>query len=148
MQRKTPQTPESKYTLTDLFKLRVENRLSLADMEKVTGIKKATIFYRLKELAKVCPDPDMAHALDSVEPAIVSHVKHRLYASLLDEECLNNSTLNNRAYAFSQIANHERLLKGKSTANISLMSTLVSQSDNALFAKELAGNGTSKHNAS
>ena len=40
------------------------------------------------------------------------------------------------SYAFSQVANHERLVKGESTNNIGILSKLVLQADEEMFRKK------------
>ena len=59
----------------------------------------------------------------------------QLMASLLDPERLAKASLNNVAYAFTQIHQAGRLEQGKTTENIGVLSRYISQSNKELFGK-------------
>ena len=133
-----PNKPERKLDLVALYKLRVSNSLSYGELARHFGVAKSTIHAALHRLNRYVPNPESVKAFESVEATILTATKERLLASLMDEACIEKASLNNRAFAFSQVANHERLVKGQSTANIGILSKLVTQADETLFRQESA----------
>ena len=138
-----PNKTERKLDLIALYKLRVVNQLSYGDLARHFGVAKSTIHAALTRLNKLCPNPEAVKAFEGVEATVLTATKERLLASLLDEECIQKASLNNRAFAFSQVANHERLVKGHSTANVNILSKLVEEADRNLF-KEAGGRKTDR----
>jgi len=134
--RKLPNKPERKLDLVALYKLRVSNSLSYGELAQHFGVAKSTIHATLHRLNRYVADPESVKTFESVEATILTATKERLLASLMDESCIQKASLNNRAFAFSQVANHERLVKGQSTANIGILSKLVNQADQTLFKEK------------
>lgn len=127
--------PRKKLDLVAAYKLRVVNRLSYAEIAHALKCPKSSIHAALHRLNDLIPNPDQVAAFEAVEASILTSAKARLLRSVLDEECIAKASLNNRAYAFSQIASHERLVKGQSTSNIGLLSRIVVEADRDLFKK-------------
>jgi IS30 family transposase len=127
--------PHKKLDLVAAYKLRVVNRLSFAEIAKALNVPKSTVHAALHRLNDLIPDPDAVAAFEAVEANVLTSVKARLLASCLDPKVIAKASLNNRAYAFSQVANHERLVKGQSTSNIGLLAKLIVQADQGLFKK-------------
>lgn len=130
-----PDQPHKKLDLVQAYKLRVVNRLSYAEIAKALDVPKSTVHAALHRLNDLIPDPDALAAFEAVEVSVMTGAKQRLIASMLDEECIAKASLNNRAYAFSQVANHERLLKGQTTSNVGILARLIVQADESLFKK-------------
>jgi len=126
--------PRGKIDLTRAYKLRVINRLSFAEIAKALGVPKSSVHAALHRLHKVLPDPALVQAYEGVETHLLTAAKERLLRSLVDEQAISKATLNQRAFTFSQIANHERLVKGQSTKNISLLGRLIVQAEASLGA--------------
>jgi len=128
-----PNGIERRIDLVQLYKLRVSNGLSYRELAEHFGIAKSSVHAALQRLNRFVSDPQQVRAFEEVEPTVLTAAKQRLLASLLDEEAIQKASLNNRAFAFSQVANHERLVKGESTHNIGLITKLVQESDETLF---------------
>jgi hypothetical protein len=96
---------------------------------------KSSVHAALHRLKLLIPAPEEVAAYEAVEASVMSGAKQRLLASVLDEECIAKASLNNRAYAFSQVANHERLIKGQTTSNVGVLAKLIVQADQSLFKK-------------
>jgi hypothetical protein len=128
--------PHKKLDLVAAYKLRVVNRLSFAEIAKALGVPKITVHAALSRLNKLVPDPEAVRAYEEVEATIMTSAKERLLASCLDPDVIAKASLNNRAYAFSQVAHHERLIKGQSTSNIGILARLIVQADQGLFEKK------------
>ena len=131
--------PRKKFDLVQAYKLRVENRLSYTAIAKALGVPKSTVHAALHRLHALVPDPEAVAAFEAVEATILTSAKARLLASCLDSDVITKASLNNRAYAFSQVANHERLVKGKSTSNLSSLSRIIVEADHSLFKKPSDG---------
>jgi len=119
--------------VAQVWKLRVVNRLSLAEIARSLGVAKSTVHAALQRLQKLVPDPDLVKAYEEVRPTLLTAVEYRLIGSLMDEETLQKASLNNRAYAFQQVFNARRLELGESTENVSLLSKLVESAHATLF---------------
>lgn len=122
-------TAGPKIDLCQAYKLRVINRLSYKEIARTLGVAKSSVHAALRRLNHVMPDPEQVQAFEEVEPYILTGVKMKLLASLTDEECIKKASLNNRGFAFTQVANHERLVKGQSTINTSFMIKAILASD-------------------
>ena len=122
---RTADHPKKKLDLVEAYTLRVVNRLSFAQIAKALRVPKSTVHAALSRLNKLVPDPEVVKAYEEVEASILTSAKERLLASLLDEEAIQKASLNNRAFAFAQVANHERLVKGRSTSNINALAAVV-----------------------
>ena len=122
-------TAGPKIDLTQAYKLRVINHLSYKEIGRTLGVAKSSVHAALRRLNHVMPDPEQVQAFEEVESYILTGVKARMLASLTDEECIKKASLNNRAFAFTQVANHERLVKGQSTGNIGLLTKAILLSD-------------------
>jgi predicted DNA-binding protein YlxM (UPF0122 family) len=116
------------------YKLRVANRLSFAEIAQVMKVSKSTVHAALQRLHQVLPDPELVKAYEEVEPYLLTAAKERLLRSLMDETAIKKASLNNRAFSFSQVANHERLVKGRSNVNIGILAKLTVQAEAELYA--------------
>ncbi len=130
---RTPDRPRKRVSLVHAYKLRVVNRLSYAEIAKALDVPKSTVHAALSKLRKLMPDPEAVKAFEEVEASILTSAKERLLRSLLDEDAIEKASLNNRAFAFSQIATQERLTKGKTTQNIGVISRIIEQAHHELF---------------
>jgi IS30 family transposase len=128
--------PHKKLDLIQAYKMRVFNRLSFAEIAKALSVPKSTVHAALHRLNDLIPDPSQVAAYEAVEASVLTSAKARLLASCLDSDVIAKASLNNRAYAFSQVANHERLVKGQATSNIGVLAKLIVQADQGLFEKK------------
>lgn len=109
------------------WKLRVVNRLSLAEIARSLGVAKSSVHAALQRLQKLIPDPEMTKAYEEVRPTLLTAVEQKLMASLADDETLQKASLNNRAYAFQQVFNARRLETGQSTQNHAVLAKLMAE---------------------
>lgn len=123
--------------VAQVWKLRVVNRLSLAEIARSLGVAKSSVHAALERIRKLIPDPDMVKAYEEVRPTLLTAMEQKLMASLADDETLQKASLNNRAYAFQQVFNARRLETGQSTQNHAVLAKLM--------AGALQSAGRSKH---
>ena len=127
-----PRAAGPKIDLAQAYKLRVVNRLTFKEIARVLGVAKSTVHDALQRLHRVLPDPEQIRAYEEVEPYLLTAVKAKLLDSLADETAIEKASLNNRGFAFTQVANQERLTKGQATSNMKLISLII-QSDKELY---------------
>jgi predicted transcriptional regulator len=125
--------PRKKLDLVQAYKLRVENRLTFAEIAKTLGVPKSTVHAALHRLNKLVPDPETVKAFEGVQASILTSAQEQLLSSLLDPAKLEKASLNNLAYGFTQLFTAHRLLTGASTQNISVLSRLVGEANAELF---------------
>lgn len=114
------------------YRLRVLNRLSYQEIADQLGEPKSSVYKALGELVALTHDAERLEQYEEVRPALLSAVEERLIASLVDEDTIAKATLNNRAYAFQQVAMQGRLARGQSTKNIGVLGKLIIQAEETL----------------
>ena len=82
--------------------------------------------------------PDALRAFMCQKAHILNAVELRLLRSLADTDCIEKATLNNRAYAYRQVADQGRLERGLATDNIGVFARLVIQADEKLGGNPIA----------
>lgn len=130
--------------LAQIWKLRVVNRLSLAEIARTLGVAKSTVHAALQRIQTLIPDPEVTRAYEEVRPTLLTAVEQRLMASLLDEDTLEKASLNNRAYAFQQVFNARRLETGQSTQNHSLLGKLMSAAFHQVCSPKQTNDGANE----
>lgn len=112
--------------------------------------------WRVSEIAKRCKVAESSvqqalakysHLLNELQPGaleayrarrsdLLTLVERELMTSLLDPAAIAKSSLNNRAYAYTQVHTSRRLEEEKSTANSSaVLHVLIEQQHSQLFSK-------------
>jgi hypothetical protein len=137
MPRTRGQAPERSGEPIDIaqaWKLRVVNKLSFGEIAKQMGCSKSTVHAALQRLNDLVPDPHVVNAYEGVEAHLLTAGKARLLRSLMDEEAIEKASLNNRAFAFSQLFNAHRLATHQSTENVGVLGKLILQAEDNLGA--------------
>jgi len=107
------------------YRLRVLNRLSYQEIADQLGAPKGSVYKALCEMVALTHDHERLAQFEEIRPALLSAVEERLIASLVDEEAIQKASLNNRAYAFQQVAQQGRLSRGLSTENVGVLGKLI-----------------------
>ncbi len=100
--------------------------------------------YKVSESAVKCALAKYQHLLNGLQNGELEHYRKQrtelltltereLMCSLLDPDKLAKASLNNAAYAFSQIHTARRLEEGKSTENKSIISAMLDSAHGKLF---------------
>lgn len=127
-------TRHRKLDLAQVWRQRLINRLPITEIARIHGVSKQAISQACQRLDEIVPDLETLHAYREVKPALFDAVEQRLMASLVDPEAIAKASLNNRAYAFTQIHTAGRLERGQSTANVGLLSKMIEGVHEGLFA--------------
>ena len=128
-------TRSHSFDVVKAWKLRVLNKLTYAEIASHLEVPESTVYQALQRINSLIPNPEEREAFSAVKSQLLDAVEQKLVYSLVDEERLAKASLNNVAYAFTQIHTARRLEEGKSTENIGLLSKMIVQTDEALFDK-------------
>jgi len=96
-----------------------------ADIGKSLGVSRQGAQKALSKFGNLLDNPEAVNAYKMHEPDLISSAKLQVAVSLVDASKLEKASLNNAAYAFTQLNQAERLLRDQSTANISVRSEVV-----------------------
>src|SRR5688500_10418197 len=127
-----PERSDEPIDLAQAWKLRVINKLSFGEIAKQMRCSKSTVHAKLQRLNEILPDPEVVSAYEGVEAQLLTAGKARLLRSLLDENAIEKSRLNNRAYAFTQLFNAHRLATNQSTENMGILGKIILEAEEGL----------------
>jgi hypothetical protein len=116
------------------YRLRVLNHLSYSEIADQLGAPKSSVYKALTEMVALTHDHERIQQFEEIRPALLTAVEERLMASLVDEEAIQKASLNNRAYAYQQVAQQGRLSRGLSTENVGVLGKLILQAEDNLGA--------------
>ena len=131
----TPVDSPSRIDPLIAYKLRTKNKLTYQEIADQMGVSKQGIHACLARFSDLVHTQDEHEQYQQVKAQLMSTVEERLLASLMDEECLAKASLNNRAYALTAVHTALRLEEGKSSANIGIVTKIITSSDKSLFDK-------------
>ena len=80
--------------------------------------------------------PGALEAYRAKRSDLMTAVERELMCSLIDPARLAKASLNNAAYAYTQVFNSRRLEEGKSTENKSIISAMLDGAHNKLFSEK------------
>jgi hypothetical protein len=113
------------FPLNEALRLKVINGLTYRELEKMFGVDHSTIHYKLRPYVNKLGIQEQANRYAEREGQILKFVESELLIDLLDPAKRASATLNNTAYAFSQVANARRLAECKPTAIIDTRSAVL-----------------------
>ncbi len=108
-----------------IYQLRVEQGLSFKEIAKITGVTKSAIHQRWHRLLSVLPNKQEIQTYIDNKPTVLQGAELAMVGSLLDQSKIKKASLNNVAYALTQVSQLRRLEEGKSTVNIGLKTQLI-----------------------
>lgn len=114
------------------YRLRVLNRLSYQEIADQLGEPKSSVYKALAQLVALTHDHERLEQYEEIRPALLSAAEERLLASLVDEVAIEKSSLNNRAYAFTQLLSARRLERGQSTTNLAVLGKIIMEAESKL----------------
>lgn len=138
-----PRKGESKIDVLQALKLRLHNRLSYDEIAKRFGVTKTAVYHVLSEFAKITENPEIVEGYASIRGKLLTAGEFELLKEIFDPEKLKKASLNNVAYAFSQVFNANRLERGESTSNVKFQALQMKleeiRKEKALLIKEFEG---------
>lgn len=98
--------------------LRIQSKLSYEDIAKTMGVSRVAVFKQLKPLMKLMENPEATAAYRDNRAEFMDSIERTLTTQMLSKDKLKSASVNNLAYAVSQLNNIGRLERGLSTQNI------------------------------
>lgn len=109
--------------ILDAVRLRIQHKLPWAEVSKQTGVCKTTLQSQLSKLYDLL-DVDRREVYDLARPQILSSAEEMLLLDMMDVERRKKASLNNTAYAYTQVHQARRLEAGQSTSNVGLLAAI------------------------
>lgn len=131
--RKTGKEIDKPLDLQKVVSLRLHNKLTYEQIANQFGVSKQCIHQKLKPLLKMMNNPEATQAYRENRAEFLDNVERELTSHLLDPSKLKAASVNNLAYAVSQLNNIGRLERGQSTSNVQVIAGL-SDSDRSWLA--------------
>jgi len=120
---------DATFTTEEAFKLRYTNKLSYSEIGRQLGVHPGTVYKRLARFQALLNDPTAIKAYQAGEADLVDAVKLRILANMSDEARLAKAPPNHLAFAFRQLFDVGRLLRGQSTSNLGLKASVIMEAD-------------------
>lgn len=115
MQTKKRTYPEPKIDLAHAVKLRYVNKLSYDEIADCLGVHKSSVHTRLKKYEAMVLSPADQEFFDNSETNIIRNVRYKLLEAMTDSDKLKDASINNLAYAQSQLFRDESILTNRPT---------------------------------
>ena len=131
-------TYKDKVDLSRAIKMRFLNGNTFQEIGDHFGATRQAIEKLLKPFKRLMQDQGALQAYNDNYRGILKNANMVLMGGMLDPDKLADASLNNVAYAFNTIANHQRLEEGKSTNNIGVsgvVDVLLKDRDGLLAAR-------------
>ena len=110
-------------------------RSTYTEIGQYFGATRQCVAERIHTLAALVHSAQDQTEYEQAKPYLMTSLEEQLLASLADSDKLAKASLNNVAYALTQLHQMKRLEEGKSSANIGIVGKLVVSSDSTLFDK-------------
>jgi len=92
--------------------------LSYEQIATQLDVPKSTVYKQLKPFIDAIGDPGAIKAYEDNEPQLISAAKLKIFTQMVDDDVLKKASLNNLAYAHTQLNTVKRLEEGKATAHV------------------------------
>jgi predicted DNA-binding protein YlxM (UPF0122 family) len=119
----------NRINVAEAIKLRLNHNYSYQQIADHYGVSKQAVHLAIRKFAMVLDNPTSIKDFDRVRAALLTNAEAVLISQLLDSDKIKDASLNNVAYAFTQINNARRLELGQSTNNIDIRSITMDISD-------------------
>jgi len=107
-----------KLDISKAITLRLKNGLTYKEIGDILGCSKQAVWERLKNFTKLLEDPASISAYEDNKSKLFSAAELKLLTEILDPAKLEKASINNVAYAFSQVAREGHLARGEATSNV------------------------------
>ena len=129
--------PPAVTDLGNLIKLRYVNKLSYDQIGELVGITGPAVYGRLEHCRALMEGADTEGAFQAQESAILAGIRLKLLAHGAKDEIIEKMSGYQSFGSYGLLFDKQRILDGKSTANIAVLSKLIDNGqeigDNALI---------------
>lgn len=132
----------NKINIVEAFKLKFQHHLTYAEIGERFGAKAPSVHAALKRFLHILHNPEESKAYELNRTEILTAVEFRLVNQLANKRKIKAASLNNIAYAVSQVNNMIRLEKGQATSITEHIDTDLSGMIDQLCGIKSAGSGS------
>jgi len=100
------------------------NGVTCENIAKLQGVSKATIVRDIRKLTEIIPHNTVLDKLEKHKISLLKTTLYNMLSGINDPDKMKSASLNNVAYALTQIHTALRLEEGKSTSNVSYADAL------------------------
>jgi len=119
----------------EVYKLRLQHRLTFQQIAGLFGVTKQAVHECFTKFSESIGQAQDVTSYTNAKADLLSLAEERLVATCLDPAKLEKASLNNVAYAFTQIHTALRLEKNQSTRNLGMLGKIIVQADDGLFTR-------------
>ncbi len=106
---------DRKIDVARAIQLRLKNNLTFQDIADKFGVSRQAVHKKIKGFIKLIADPTATKAYSNHKIDLLTSMERVMLLKMVDTDKLKEASLNNIAYAFTQIHNANRLEKGEAT---------------------------------
>jgi predicted DNA-binding protein YlxM (UPF0122 family) len=136
-----------KIDITEAFKLRFQKHLTYKEIADRMGVAAPSVHGALKRFLHILHNPEESATYEQNRAQILTAVEFRLVNQLANKKKIKAASLNNIAYAVSQVNNMIRLEKGQATSITEHIDTDLSGMIDQLCGIKSAGSGSTVANS-
>lgn len=120
----------------EVYKLRKQHQLSFQQIGDITGNTAGGVHRAYHNFLQTLGTREDTESYSNARASLLTAVEERLVHAVIDPEKIEKASLNNVAYALTQVHTMRRLEQGQSTNNVSVLSQVISSAKQQLV-KEL-----------
>jgi predicted DNA-binding protein YlxM (UPF0122 family) len=132
----------NKIDIIEAFKLKFQHHLTYAEIAERFGVKAPSVHASLKRFMHILHNPEESATYEQNRTQILTAVEFRLVNQLANKKKIKAASLNNIAYAVSQVNNMIRLEKGQATSITEHIDGDLSNLVDQLCGMKSAGSGS------
>lgn len=131
------------FKLETAFKLRLQGWTYQAIADKL-GCSHQNVRQHLESFLTLLKDPEIISTYRDNEADILDAARAKLIRSLIVKADDKKASVNNLAYAFTQVFQASRLIKGESTANVHGLLSIVEQANSEQLGKRTTASSSER----
>jgi len=117
----------------EVYKLRRQNQLTYRQISDITGNTPGGVHRAYQNFLDAIGTSEDIDTYANARTQLLNATEERLLATVLDQDKLEKASLNNVAYALTQVHTMRRLEQGRSTSNVALLSQVISSAKSSLM---------------
>jgi hypothetical protein len=118
----------------EVYKLRNQHHLSWNQIADLTATPSSTVRYHYDKVVQSFGDRTDVDVYSNARAQLLNLAEERLVHTLLQPDKLEKASLNNVAYALTQVHTMRRLEQGQSTNNVAVLSQVIQSAKTRLVS--------------
>lgn len=119
------EAPAKRFDVAHALKLRLRKGMTYAEIALVMDAPASTVANALARFNSLLEDPEGTRAYRENEAELLDAVSAKIVAHMAKDEVIAKASLNNASFALAKVHEARRLIRGESTANVGIRTTLV-----------------------